>query len=52
MKRKENIYIYMYTLADSVILVKEPGGCADLTKYSYLNEKIKKIVRVIQQCSF
>lgn len=29
----------MYTLADSVILVKEPGGCADLTKNYYLNEK-------------
>lgn len=29
----------MYTLADSVLLVKKPGGCVDLTKISYLNEK-------------
>lgn len=41
----------MYTLADSVLLVKEPGGCADLTQNSYLSEKERKIVPVIQQCS-
>lgn len=42
----------MYTLADSVILVKKPGGCADLTKKLLFKLKIKKIVPVIQQCSF
>lgn len=50
-KKKKKIYIYMYTLADSVLMVKDPGGCGDLTKFIF-KWKRKKIVPVIQQCSF